>query len=48
MTESLFFSLAVAMLAIFSIICLYGALASLVNCIFNKNLIPMGPALLKV
>ncbi|KAL2077579.1 hypothetical protein ACEWY4_027083 [Coilia grayii] len=41
------YQLEIAMLAIFSIICLYGALASLVNCIFNKTLIPMGPALVK-
>ncbi|XP_041930110.1 uncharacterized protein si:ch211-153b23.3 [Alosa sapidissima] len=41
------YQLEIAMLAIFSIICLYGAMASLVNCIFNKTLIPLGPALLK-
>lgn len=36
------------MLAIFAIICLYGMLASLVNCIFSKTLIPVGPSLFKV
>ncbi|XP_028816829.1 uncharacterized protein LOC114768621 [Denticeps clupeoides] len=41
------YQLEIAMLAIFSIICLYGALASLVNCIFSTTLIPMGPPLLK-
>ncbi|XP_063046714.1 uncharacterized protein si:ch211-153b23.3 [Engraulis encrasicolus] len=41
------YRLEIAMLAIFAIICLYGVLASLVNCIFNKTLIPLGPALLK-
>ena len=41
-------SISVAMLAIFSIICIYGALASLVNCIFAQRSLPMGQALLKV
>lgn len=38
----------VAMLAIFAIICLYGMQASLVNAIFSKTLIPVGPSLIKV
>lgn len=42
----MFFS--VAMLALLSIICIYGAVASLMNCIFSERLLPMGPPLLKV
>ncbi|TSL89855.1 YrdC domain-containing protein, mitochondrial [Bagarius yarrelli] len=45
--DKLPYQLEVAMLSIFAIICLYGTLASLVNCIFSKTLIPVGPALLK-
>ncbi|XP_076878933.1 uncharacterized protein LOC143527536 isoform X2 [Brachyhypopomus gauderio] len=41
------YQLEVAMLSIFAIICLYGTLSSLVNCIFSKNLMPVGPALIK-
>ncbi|KAA0709076.1 hypothetical protein E1301_Tti021265 [Triplophysa tibetana] len=41
------YELEVAMLAIFAIICFYGMLASLVNCIFSKTLIPVGPSLIK-
>ncbi|CAL8305568.1 unnamed protein product [Arctogadus glacialis] len=41
------YELEIAMLVIFSIICIYGALASLVNCIFTQRILPMGPALLK-
>ncbi|KAI1898941.1 hypothetical protein AGOR_G00077570 [Albula goreensis] len=41
------YQLEIAMLAIFSIICLYGAFASAVNCIFSKDLIPMGPPVIK-
>ncbi|KAI1898191.1 hypothetical protein AGOR_G00069810 [Albula goreensis] len=37
----------VVFLALFSIVCLYGAIASLVNHVFEKNLMPMGPRLLK-
>lgn len=37
----------ITVLAIFSIICIYGFLASLANCLFNKELIPMGPAVFK-
>ncbi|XP_040178771.1 uncharacterized protein LOC120913120 [Rana temporaria] len=37
----------ITVLAIFSIICIYGFLASLANCLFNKELIPMGPAAFK-
>ncbi|KAF7707104.1 uncharacterized protein si:ch211-153b23.3 [Silurus meridionalis] len=41
------YQLEVAMLSIFAIICLYGTLSSLVNCLFSKTLIPVGPALIK-
>ncbi|XP_040904820.1 uncharacterized protein LOC121188940 [Toxotes jaculatrix] len=41
------YELEMAMLALLSIICVYGALASLVNCIFSQRLLPMGPSLLK-
>ncbi|KAI4886947.1 hypothetical protein NFI96_030460, partial [Prochilodus magdalenae] len=41
------YQLEVAMLSLFAIICLYGTLASLINCIFSKKLIPLGPALIK-
>ncbi|KAJ8255446.1 hypothetical protein GJAV_G00204960 [Gymnothorax javanicus] len=37
----------VGLLAFFTFVCLYGATASLTNHIFEKNLIPMGPKLLK-
>lgn len=36
------------MLALLSVICIYGALASLMNSIFSQQLLPMGPRLLKV
>ncbi|XP_069049055.1 uncharacterized protein [Lepisosteus oculatus] len=41
------YKLEIAMLAIFSIICLYGMLASLANSIFLKDLLPLGPPVLK-
>nr|XP_029135893.1 uncharacterized protein LOC114921008 [Labrus bergylta] len=41
------YELEMAMLALFSIICIYGALASLLNCIFSQRLLPMGPLLIK-
>ncbi|XP_058845197.1 uncharacterized protein LOC117412118 [Acipenser ruthenus] len=41
------YQLEIAMLAIFSLICLYGTLASLANSIFRKELLPLGPPLLK-
>ncbi|KAI9539090.1 hypothetical protein NQZ68_009167 [Dissostichus eleginoides] len=41
------YELEIAMLALFSTICIYGALASLVNCIFSHRLLPMGPPLIK-
>ncbi|XP_026186789.1 uncharacterized protein LOC113144779 [Mastacembelus armatus] len=41
------YKLEIAMLALLSIISIYGALASLVNCIFSQRVLPMGPALLK-
>ncbi|XP_040261767.1 uncharacterized protein LOC120977746 [Bufo bufo] len=37
----------ITVLSIFSIICLYGFLASMINCLFNKELIPLGPAMFK-
>ncbi|MGH0173545.1 UNVERIFIED_CONTAM: hypothetical protein FKN15_065713 [Acipenser sinensis] len=43
----LHYQLEIAMLAIFSLICLYGTLASLANSIFTKELLPLGPPLLK-
>uniref|UniRef100_A0A3P8T7Q6 Threonylcarbamoyl-AMP synthase n=1 Tax=Amphiprion percula TaxID=161767 RepID=A0A3P8T7Q6_AMPPE len=36
-----------AMLALVSVICIYGALASLLSCIFSQRLLPMGPPLIK-
>ncbi|CAL8263441.1 unnamed protein product [Lota lota] len=45
--QQLPYKLEIAMLAILSIICIYGALASLVNCIFPQRFLPMGQALLK-
>lgn len=36
------------MLALLSIICIYGALASLMNSIFSQRILPMGPPLIKV
>lgn len=36
------------MLALLSIICIYGALASLMNSIFSQRLLPLGPPLIKV
>ncbi|CAJ1058053.1 uncharacterized protein si:ch211-153b23.3 [Xyrichtys novacula] len=41
------YELEMAMLAVFSIVCIYGALASQVNCIFSQRLLPMGPPLIK-
>ncbi|KAJ8338368.1 hypothetical protein SKAU_G00373340 [Synaphobranchus kaupii] len=41
------YQLEIAMLVIFSIICLYGALASIVNCILSKDLMPTGPPVFK-
>ncbi|XP_061582214.1 uncharacterized protein si:ch211-153b23.3 [Cololabis saira] len=41
------YELEIAMLALVSIICLYGTLASLVNCIFSQRILPMGPPLIK-
>ncbi|CAL8355551.1 unnamed protein product [Merluccius merluccius] len=45
--QQLPYELEIAMLAIFSIICIYGTLASLVNCIFAERFLPMGQPLLK-
>ncbi|KAM9740750.1 uncharacterized protein ACNS7B_012079 [Menidia menidia] len=45
--QQLPYELEMAMLALVSIICIYGTLASLVNCIFSQRLLPMGPALIK-
>ncbi|KAG9271892.1 hypothetical protein AMEX_G12828 [Astyanax mexicanus] len=41
------YQLEVAMLSLFAITCLFGMLASLINCIFSKNLISLGPSLIK-
>ncbi|XP_062820012.1 uncharacterized protein LOC134294080 [Anolis carolinensis] len=45
--ENLPVALEIVMLTLFSLICIYGATASLANCISGKELIPMGPSLLK-
>ncbi|KAM6976620.1 threonylcarbamoyl-AMP synthase-like [Aplochiton taeniatus] len=45
--QKLPYQLEVAMLAVFSIICIYGALATLANGIFSQSLLPMGPPLFK-
>ncbi|XP_075440973.1 uncharacterized protein LOC142486220 [Ascaphus truei] len=45
--ETLPLPLEIVVLSIFSILCLYGFFASLANCLFNKDLIPMGPAFFK-
>ncbi|KAM4664421.1 putative threonylcarbamoyl-AMP synthase isoform 2-T2 [Discoglossus pictus] len=45
--ESLPLPLEIAVLSVLSALCLYGFLASLANCIFNKELIFMGPAIYK-
>ncbi|XP_042306774.1 putative threonylcarbamoyl-AMP synthase [Sceloporus undulatus] len=45
--ESLPVPLEVAMLTLFSLICLYGATASLANCVFGKELLLMGSPLLR-
>ncbi|KAM5127188.1 uncharacterized protein ACMZJ9_020822 [Mantella aurantiaca] len=37
----------ITVLSIFSIICIYGFMASLANCLFNKELIPLGPPVFK-
>uniref|UniRef100_A0A3Q2G4V6 Threonylcarbamoyl-AMP synthase n=1 Tax=Cyprinodon variegatus TaxID=28743 RepID=A0A3Q2G4V6_CYPVA len=36
-----------AMLALVSLICIYGTLASLINCIFSTRVLPMGPPIFK-
>ncbi|XP_053180077.1 uncharacterized protein si:ch211-153b23.3 isoform X1 [Scomber japonicus] len=41
------YQLEITILALLSMICIYGALASMLNCIFSQRLLPMGPALLK-
>ncbi|XP_036826154.1 uncharacterized protein LOC110504477 [Oncorhynchus mykiss] len=45
--QQLPYQLEIAMLAVFSVICLYGTLASLVNCTFRQSVMPMGPPLVK-
>ncbi|KAG9478050.1 uncharacterized protein [Eleutherodactylus coqui] len=45
--EKLPLALEITALSLFSIICLYGFFASMTNCLFNKELIPMGPAVFK-
>ncbi|CAF99094.1 unnamed protein product [Tetraodon nigroviridis] len=44
---NLFLMVIVAMLALLSVICIYGALASLMNSIFSQRLLPMGPCVLR-
>uniref|UniRef100_A0A8C5QPM0 Threonylcarbamoyl-AMP synthase n=1 Tax=Leptobrachium leishanense TaxID=445787 RepID=A0A8C5QPM0_9ANUR len=39
--------LEITVLSLFSIVCVYGLLASLANCMFGKELIPVGPAIFK-
>ncbi|XP_066543828.1 uncharacterized protein LOC136711448 [Amia ocellicauda] len=46
--DKLPYKLEIAMLAIFSIVCLYGMLGSLANAIFSKDMLPLGPPVLKV
>ncbi|XP_061542406.1 uncharacterized protein si:ch211-153b23.3 isoform X1 [Phycodurus eques] len=41
------YQLEMAMLALFSVICTYGAMSSLVNSLFSQRLLPLGPPLLK-
>ncbi|TWW55052.1 hypothetical protein D4764_09G0001010 [Takifugu flavidus] len=41
------YPLEVAMLALLSVICIYGALASLMNSTFSQQLLPLGPRLLR-
>lgn len=45
--QQLPYELEMAMLALLSIISIYGALASLVNCVFAERLLPVGPPLIK-
>ncbi|XP_041846244.1 uncharacterized protein LOC121643093 [Melanotaenia boesemani] len=45
--QQLPYKLEMAMLGLVSIICIYGALASLVNCIFSQRMLLMGPPLIK-
>ncbi|XP_041428541.1 uncharacterized protein XB22063314.S [Xenopus laevis] len=45
--ERLPLPLEIAVLSVFSILCLYGFLASFANSLFNKELILMGPAIFK-
>ncbi|XP_053554961.1 uncharacterized protein LOC128645761 [Bombina bombina] len=45
--ERLPLPLEITVLSVFGIFCLYGLLGSLANCIFNKELILMGPAIYK-
>lgn len=48
MAPEVSFPLAVVMLSLFCLFCLYGAAASLANSVFGKELLLMGPPLLKV
>ncbi|XP_064820075.1 uncharacterized protein LOC135538003, partial [Oncorhynchus masou masou] len=45
--QQLPYQLEIAMLAVFSVVCLYGTLASLVNGTFRQSVMPMGPPLVK-
>ncbi|MED6269205.1 hypothetical protein CHARACLAT_030872, partial [Characodon lateralis] len=41
------YELEIAILALVSLICIYGTFASLINCIFSQRVLPMGPPLIK-
>ncbi|MEQ2287273.1 hypothetical protein AMECASPLE_010706 [Ameca splendens] len=41
------YELEIAMLALVSLVCIYGTFASLMNCIFSQRVLPMGPPLIK-
>ncbi|XP_047210380.1 uncharacterized protein LOC124860833 [Girardinichthys multiradiatus] len=41
------YELETAMLALVSLVCIYGTFASLINCIFSQRVLPMGPPLIK-
>ncbi|XP_078520562.1 uncharacterized protein LOC144785629 [Lissotriton helveticus] len=45
--ECLPLALEITVLSVFSVVCIYGAAASLGNCSFSKDLIPMGPSFFK-
>ncbi|KAK5613346.1 hypothetical protein CRENBAI_023377 [Crenichthys baileyi] len=41
------YELEIAMLALVSLVCIYGTFSSLINCIFSQRVLPMGPPLIK-